>query len=633
MNLPVKKIELVLPNEKLERLLDILQSSGSLEIISEEETTEEGIANENDYKLRMSEANFALSFLEEFKPKENFVKNLIFSFVPTKDVIKENELKEIVLSSKTKDIVRECARIEEKINKLKSRREELIGEIGVLQNFSGTSVFLERGLDKINYFTGSVETKDKEDFLRELAKNKNFHIEEGKETTFVYNFVLFYLKEEKDDFLNVLEKYNVKEEAVFWKESPRKALEKREKELKDVDLEIDIQKKEAQKLLYFLPKLRALSDWLSWQIDKEEFLEKSRKTKKYVVVKAWTSEEDVTEIKKILKKETEYFLIRELLIEEGDNPPVIIKNEGATESFGIVTGVYGLPKSEEIDPTPYLAPFFIFYFALALSDSGYGILLAALAFLAKKIFKNAGAEKFFNLFIFCGILTAAIGVFVGTFFGSEAISSLKIADPLSDPIAALMFVLALGVLQIFIGLIIGMIWLIKKGKVNEAIAGNGASLIFFVGGILFVITDNLNFIISGTISMAIIAFIYAEEKGIFKKMGKAFGSLYGLIGYVGDILSYSRILALGLATGIIAMVINTIAVIFMDMIPIPGVDLIIAGVILVVGHIGNLLINALGAFIHSARLQFVEFFSKFMEGGGRYFKPLAKKGRFIKIIN
>jgi V/A-type H+/Na+-transporting ATPase subunit I len=630
MNLPVKKIEVVVPNESLVDVIDGFQEVGCLEIIPEKD--EQKTKKAGDYKLRLSEVNFVLTFLENFKPKENFAKSLIYSFVPTKEEVKKEELLEIANSLEIREIITKCASLEEKINRLEAKKEKLQGEIDVLERFSGTSVFLEKNLKGVEYFAGLIEGKDKEKFIEEISKKETAYIEEGAGDNFSFNFVLYYQKKESDYFLKILKKYNVKEENVFWEEEPSLSIEKRKKEISDIVLELDIQQKEVQKLLYFIPKLQALADWLSWEIDKDTFLEDTRETKKYTVINAWVAKENISQIKELLKKETDYFLIKELPLKKEDNPPVIIKNEKAG-TFGIVTGVYGLPKGNEIDPTPYLAPFFIFYFALALSDSGYGILLAALSFLAKKVFKKAGADKFFNLFIFCGILTAIVGLFVGTIFGKETLETLRIADPMSDPIGALLFVLALGVLQIFVGLVIGMVWLIKKGEFKEAVSGNGASIIFFVGAVLFLITNNMNFLISGVISMIILAFLYSNESGVFKKAGKALGSLYGLIGYVGDILSYSRILALGLATGIIAAVINMIALIFKEMIPIPGLDLLVAGIVLVVGHIGNLLINALGAFIHAARLQFVEFFSKFMEGGGRYFKPLAKNGRYIKVIN
>jgi V/A-type H+/Na+-transporting ATPase subunit I len=630
MNLPVKKIEVVVPNENLTNVIDGFQEEGCLEIIPEKR--EYNGEKMEDYKLRLSEVNFALTFLGDFKPKENFAKSLIFSFVPIKEELKKEELLEIVNSSEIKEIVIKCAFLEEKINKLETQKEKIQGEIDVLERFYRTSVFLEKNLKTVEYFAGLVDGKDTENFVSEISKGKAFYFEEGDVSDFSFNFVLYYQKKEKDYFLNVLKKYNAKEENVFWEENPSLAIEKRKKEVIDITLELDIQHKEVQKLLYFIPKMQALADWLSWEFDKDTFLKETQETKKYTVINAWIAKENISRIKDLIKKETDYFLIKELPLKKDDNPPVIIKNEKAG-TFGIVTGVYGLPKGNEIDPTPYLAPFFIFYFALALSDSGYGILLAALSFIAKKVFKKAGADKFFNLFIICGILTAVVGLFVGTIFGKETLEVLRIADPMSDPIGALLFVLALGVFQIFVGLVIGMVWLIKKGEFKEAVSGNGASVIFFVGAILFLITNNINFLISGVISMVILSFFYSSESGIFKRVGKALGSVYGLIGYVGDILSYSRILALGLATGIIAAVINMIALIFKEMIPIPGLDLFIAGVVLVVGHIGNLLINALGAFIHAARLQFVEFFSKFMEGGGRYFKPLEKNGRYIKVIN
>ncbi len=632
MNTDVKKIEIVVPKDNVFSLLEAFQGKGFLEVI-EKSQKEEETSSKAEYKMKMSEINFALSFLQNFEPKENFFKNLIFSFVPQKEAVKKDDLDKIINSREIGGVISKCSQKEEKINQLKSRKDELLGELSVLERFESTSLYKDRSIRNFFYYAGVINKKEKENFLNDLSKKKYFFIEDGLVDNFSYNFAVYYHKDQENYFLETVKKYEVKEESVFWNEEPKKALEIRKKELGEVDLELEIQEKEVQKLLFYLPQIKVLSDWYNWQIQKEDFLQETEKTKKYISIIAWVAKDDIKQVKEIVKEETPYFLIKEVPLIEGEKPPVILRNRGVVGSFGIVTGVYGLPKSDEIDPTPYLAPFFIFYFALALSDAGYGLLLAVLSFLAKKFFKKANADKFFNLFIFCGILTVIIGAFIGTVFGENLLQGVRITDPMSDPIAALMFVLALGVLQIFVGLIIGMIWLIKKGKLKEAVAGNGSSIIFFIGVILFIITKNVNFIISGAISMAILSFVYAEGSGVFTKLGKVFGSLYGLIGFVGDILSYSRILALGLATGIIAAVINMIAVIFKDMIPVPGLDLLVAGIVLVVGHIGNLLINTLGAFIHSARLQFVEFFSKFMEGGGRYFKPLEKNGRFIKIIN
>ncbi len=633
MNVDVKKIELLFPKEVTVSLLDKLQTEGVLEIIEKKNLKNEDNPSRADYNLKLSEVNFAINFLEKFKPQESFAKSLLFSFVSQKETLTKEELDKIVSSKDVTDVVQKTATTEEKINKLETRKEELTNEINVIRKFQKTSVVREKDLKSVSFFAGSVAKKDKDSLLEDLKSNDNFYIEEGEEDIFSYSFVIYYPQKEGKRFFDLLSKYNAKEDDVFWSERPELALKEREKERKEVSLELDIQKKEAQKLVLQIPKMQAVSDWLFWQIEKENFLQKAEKTNKYISAVGWIAKEDIERVRELAKNETDYFLIKEVPLQEDDYPPVIVKNKGVVGSFGIVTGVYGLPKSDEVDPTPFLAPFFIFYFALALSDSGYGILLATLAFLAKKMFKKANADKFFNLFIFCGLLTALIGVFVGTVFGSDVLESFRIADPMGDPIAALMFVLALGVLQIFIGLIIGMVWLIKQQKTKEAISGNGASITFFIGAILFLAFGNINFMISGVALMAVLAFVYADGSSFFARLGKAFGSLYGLIGFIGDILSYSRILALGLATGIIASVINMMAVIFMEMVPVPGINVLIAGIVLVVGHIGNLLINALGAFIHSARLQFVEFFSKFMEGGGRYFKPLAKNGRFIKINN
>lgn len=630
MNLAVKKIELILPKNKKEACLDSLQKEGFLEIIP---SNDSGAEEKKDYKFKLSEVNFALSFLEKFKPKENFLKNLILSFVPLKRKINQADLDEIIESSETKEIVEKCALIEEKINKLEVRKNKLLEQAAVLEKFKGTSVVGDNGLKKTDYFAGSINIKEKDSFLSEISKKESFYLEKGDEDHLSFNFVIFYFKEEKDFYLKILKKYQAKEETVFWKKPARQFLEDVLKEKKDIELELEIQHREAEKILFFVPKLEALSDWLGWEVEKEEFLKQTEKTKKYFRIKAWIAEEKIPELKKTVQRNVDNFLLKELPVDKDDNPPVIIEHNGIMGSFGIVTGVYGLPKKNEPDPTPFLALFFIFYFALALSDSGYGILLIAFSLLAKKYFKDESVNNFFNLFILGGVLTTIAGLFMGTVFGTNLAESFRIIDPINDPIKMLIFVLLLGVFQIFVGLIIGMLWLIKKGKTREALSGNGASIIFFMGGFLSFIFDNYFFALLGLIIMVFMSIFLSLEKNILSRMGKGFGSVYGLIGYFSDVLSYSRILALGLATGIIAAVINMMALIFKEMIPVPGLNWAIAGAVIAFGHIGNLLINALGAFIHSARLQFVEFFSKFMEGGGRYFKPFIKKGRFIQIIN
>ena len=638
MNLTVKKIELILPKKETAQSLEELQKAGFLEIIPAEENSEELIEQEKNYRLKLSEVNFALSFLENFKPKENFLKNLILGFVPIKRNIKEADLKRAIQSDEVKNIVQRCAETEEKINKLENKKNKLADEINILEKFKETSITANPEMAKINYFAGSVthksiRHKEKNSFLDELREKKSFYLETGKDDVLSFNFVLFYNKKEDIFYKELLKKYQAREEVVFWKEPAKQSLKTAQKEKKEVEIEIEIQEKEARKLLLFISELEALSDWFGWQTEKEEFLKQTEKTKKYIAIRAWIAEKKIPELRAVIEKTTDNFLLKELPLLEKENPPVIIENRGLMGSFGVVTEVYGLPKKNELDPTPFLALFFIFYFALALSDSGYGILLVIFSLFAKKAFKGAGVDNFFNLFILGGILTALAGIFMGTVFGTNLGESFRIIDPITDPIKMLIFVLILGVFQIFVGLIIGAVWLIKRGKIREALSGNGASIVFFIGGFLAFFLNDLIYALFGLAIMVLMSIIYSLEKNIFSKIIKGFGAVYGLIGYFSDVLSYSRILALGLATGIIAAVINMIALIIKEMIPVPGLNWFIAGTVLVFGHIGNLLINALGAFIHSARLQFVEFFSKFMEGGGRYFKPFTKKGRFIQIIN
>ena len=198
---------------------------------------------------------------------------------------------------------------------------------------------------------------------------------------------------------------------------------------------------------------------------------------KYFRIKAWTIEGALPEIRKRIEKISSNFLFRELEILETDNPPVYLKNRGIIDSFGVVTNIYGLPKSNEPDPTPYLALFFALFFGLALSDAGYGILLVLFSFIGKKFLEEN--RRFFNLLIIGGFSTIIAGILTGTFFGTDVFSGYRLLDPINDPIGALIFMLALGAFQIFVGLLIGMIWSFKQGNIKDALGDKGGSVLFF----------------------------------------------------------------------------------------------------------------------------------------------------------
>lgn len=311
-----------------------------------------------------------------------------------------------------------------------------------------------------------------------------------------------------------------------------------------------------------------------------------------------------------------------------------MENNSFIKPFETVTGVYGSPKPNELDPTPYLAPFFIVFFALCLTDAGYGLVIALTSLGAIKFLKiPREKQRLWRLLGYGGIATFIIGALFGGWFGIDVaslspgpvkgfIEFFKIIDPVKDTLRFMVLAFVLGIIQLWFAQIVKSLLALRRKDRGTAYSGVAwASLI--LTGMVWVIASALGQTLLTNIALSLIflelvALLFTESrttKNIFlKPLTGIIGIINGSIGIMSATLSYSRLMALGLSTGIIAFIFNTLAGIFRDLIPYVG--WIVWFIIIVGGHVFNLAINTLGSFIHSARLQFVEFFPVFMEGGG-----------------
>jgi len=365
-------------------------------------------------------------------------------------------------------------------------------------------------------------------------------------------------------------------------------------------------------------------------------------TKRIFFITGWIPEElakDVTE-----RLEKKYFAsITITEPEEDEDFPILLENKVIAEAGEPVSSMYSLPSRREIDPNTVMTPFFIIFFGLMLGDGGYGIILTlATGFLLWKFKLEDYTRKFIKLLFYCGISTIFWGAMFGGWFGISALVPFALwFDIVSRPELMLSWSFLFGVIHILAGFSMKAANLIRKGKYLDALFDVGFWFIFFIGAILFMLPFapevNPDKVVTlsniGKYMLVIGGILLIITQGRAKKniFGKFFGgiiSLYDLIGLLSDVLSYSRLLALGLATGIIASIVNQMAVMF----DLPAVFKAIATVfILLVGHGINFAINALGAYVHSCRLQYLEFFGKFFEGGGVAFKPLKANTKYITV--
>ena len=386
--------------------------------------------------------------------------------------------------------------------------------------------------------------------------------------------------------------------------------------------------------------LKTGSDMISVQIDDQKVRENIFQTQSVFALTGWIAEEDADKVKKLLDRYSCYYTLEQPA--EGDDPPVKLKNNKFVQPYELITEMYSLPTPDGIDPTPMLTPFFILFFGMMLADAGYGLLIFLLCFIGLKKFKpdEGFLKSAMQIGTSCGLSTMFWGVMYGGYFGNlipqvaeswfgKTITIPAVFDMLNDPMSIMILSFLLGAVHLFTGMGIKIYMLAKRGHLMDGLMDVGLWYLVLVGLPMMVLpaVANVGKILAIVGAVGLILTQGRHEKNILMKPIKGVMSLYDITGYLSDVLSYSRVLALGLAGGIIANVFNLLGTM-------PGFNLI--GVIaflliFVIGHVFNLAISGLGAYVHTSRLQYVEFFSKFYEAGGKPFRPFQANTKYTLI--
>ena len=421
-----------------------------------------------------------------------------------------------------------------------------------------------------------------------------------------------------------------------------------DEELADLAKERERILQEDQSMSKGIIKVLALMDYYLDRKSLTEIRSKIAGTAYTLVIEGFVRAKDVGKLREALSDFREIEVVDEEP-GEGEDIPVYLENSPLIRPFESVTNIFGFPHYRELDPTPWLAPFFWVYFGITLGDVFYGIILAAICYWLLKTKKQLsdGGRKLVTLLLYSSFSMIIVGALTGSWFGDLAsvfapgtavdrfVARLTLLNPVSDPLTLMVISLAFGVFQIWVGLGVKGIALVRSGQVSEAIIAQVPWLLFLPGLVTWglskagVIQSNVPFYV---MMAGVLGIMYSSSRGqkniLLKPFAGAYG-LYGSISYLADTLSYTRLLALGLSSAIIAVVINKIAKLVATMIPFVG--WVLVPLVLAVGHAFNLVINLLGSFIHSGRLQFIEFFTKFFEGGGKPFRPLKRVNENVSL--
>ncbi len=315
---------------------------------------------------------------------------------------------------------------------------------------------------------------------------------------------------------------------------------------------------------------------------------------------------------------------------DDEQPPTVLHNRRIIAPFESVVANYALPDPRGFDPTFVMAPFFACLFGMMVSDAGYGLVMAILIPLIIHFAKpKIGIRKMMWILAIGGVFTVFWGALFNTWFGTNAFPQFQVIDTLNEPLPMMGLCLGMGVVHLFAGLGVGAYMNIKRGKPLDALFDQvfWFTLLCGLGMMALPQTSSVGGILAIASAVGILLTAGRSKPTLRGKITGGLGALYGVTGWLSDILSYMRLFGMGLATGVIGMVFNLLAGMVMG-----GVFGTIAGVaILIVGHMFNAAINILGAYVHSCRLQYIEFFGKFYEEGGVPFKPLSSNPRYVAI--
>lgn len=638
MIVPVKKAELYILKDQYEELLKIIQKNEFLMVDDKNQQTNIDVSDLDDLLVRVKRT---IEYLESFREKRKF-----FEYKEASYDKFDNR------TGKYLELLENLERLEKRSNDYLKKLEQLEKKLNFYQPFLNQQLNLEdlSNTKYIDFYHGFVNEKKQEE-LRNFFETNNIIYEffsKDKRGTAV-SFIV--LKDEKTNYLEEAKRIDFEEiEMPIYDGDISEYLD---------NLEIEKTKNEVflkeinEEISSYVPKLKHLyiyadqiaSDKIRRQVPYVVHSEKMNILK----ISGWIKKSREAEIRETL---TEYNFDYELeTFEPSSNevPPTAIENNKFVEPFEVITAQFSAPNHKELDPNPAMSFWYWLIFGIMMGDVGYGLIMVVGLGLVLKLLKpKGGTRQLLTVLFYSGFTTILFGILHGSFFGfdfdlGKIVGSwfgqnwtTVLLDPIEDALTMLIYSLAIGFIQIIHGLLLKAKLLFQMKKPTEALGGAISYVLILLGlGLVALSMVNLPFTLSiwvgltvSIIGVALIFIFLGNDKGIMGMITSKLGGLYGVINQLSDILSYSRILALALSTAVIAFTFNVLAGMLQGSI----IGFIISLLIYLIGHTFNMAIGLLSTYIHDSRLQYVEFFGQFFEGGGYFFTPLALELNYINEI-
>ncbi len=643
----MNKVMLIAPTDKQNDLLDAIQELQSLEVTSLEQAKE--LFTENSIALKEADAegmnalqqkfegiHAAITFVEKNQKQPSLIQKL----KTPKEQFTLSELQKEVQNWDTDALVEHVESIRNTLRKKDDELKELREKEALLRKWSALD-FYPKDIFKHPYTKtkmGTIPQATDNAYLDGLKESELISVHEVYHTREEIGLLVTYPRKAQQAAKEELAKAHFSIVWYAFEEAPSVELEKN---LKAQQAVVDAKKKvleDLQEEKDLLRKLQLSAEVTYNELQKEQAKNGLVNGQHVFVLQGWLTTKAVDDVEVQLKEklgEGEYvFLPLEIAEEEYEEVPTVLENNAFLQPFENLTEMYGLPKYGELDPTPYTAPFYLVFFGMMAADLGYGALLWLGTFIMLKFFHfDKGMNRNLKFFHLLSYPVMIWGIVFGSAFGADLpFQPLSLSK---DLITIMILSIIFGVIQIMVGLSLGAYSNLKKKAYVDAYTSHLGWLAIITGIILYVLGSmvlNISWIATIGSSIAIIAAVAIVVVTVLSSENKWGGlasglyNLYGISGYVADVVSYTRLMALAVSGGSIASAFNMLVGFL------PPVARFTAGIFLIVALQGlNIFLSFLGAYVHGLRLQFVEFFGKFYDGGGHALKPFKTYEKYVDI--
>lgn len=612
--------------ESTDELLDEYEKQSSVN------TSKEALEDLDD---RLHNIERAIELADRFVEKPSFIKTF-------KDGKREVSFNHIQLHGEQfdeKEIVSQTIQLVERLDELEVILEDTRDKVNDLERWKNLEITPNKlnGFSYVNGVVGRVPSTNEDSFINYLRENENYFFEVVFIDENDYGVVVFSYSKENSQILNDLKTYQFLPFKYTSDKLPKNQLDEWNQTIKDAKYERSEIVETLKTYQSTLDELKIQYEYVNNLSAREQVKYALKKADNLVVINGWIEADNTTHFLQTIQDRFEQLVvakIQPLDQNDYDTVPTKLKNKGIFKPYEMITTMYGLPNYKEVDPTPFVMPFYWLFFGMMIADLGYGLLISAVSLVPLLLFKVTDSVKnILNLTLSLGISVMVWGIIYGSFFGFT-VEWMQLIDLQSSVMEVMILSLAIGIIHMGIAFGINTYLQIKDKNYAKAYSDGIHWIVVLIGIVLVALSffiPNMDALMTVGVGMIIISFIgmmvaNVIEAGSISGLGTSLLGLLNAVSYFGDIISYSRLMALGLSGISIGAAFNIIV----GQIPFIG-RITIGLVIFAFLHIFNMSLSLLTGGVHSLRLIFVEFFGKFYIGNGRPFKPLRINEKYVSI--